>query len=84
MRTQIELAEEMIAASMPTTGARLVLCRCPQWSGEPCSRTATQEDFLCDPCREGCSHLMFATGPEDAMDVVSVEAHAPTPKVTLA
>ncbi len=29
---------------------RLLLCGCV-WEGTPCTRAASQEDLLCDPCR---------------------------------
>lgn len=35
----------------------LITCQCGKRSDKPCSRVATQEDFLCDVCRKGCATL---------------------------
>lgn len=35
-------------------------CACPGGSTKPCCDTATQEDFLCNACREHC----FAVDPQ--------------------
>jgi hypothetical protein len=50
--------------------AALVDCWCdkPSPGGltkEPCTRKATQEDMLCDPCRAGCSQA--SVGPAGAV-----------------
>ena len=31
----------------------VLLCGCVSPLGAPCTRSATQEDLLCDPCRYG-------------------------------
>ncbi len=53
-----------------------MFCECSRWD-EPCTRRMTQEDFLCDKCRRGCSQwtlgykthshelILFAPGNTD-------------------
>lgn len=36
----------------------LIVCQCVR-AARPCAGLATQEDFLCDGCRAGCSVLSF-------------------------
>lgn len=38
----------------------LAICQCRRY-GAACSTTASQEDLLCDVCREGCS--LLSIGP---------------------
>lgn len=33
-------------------------CQCSNWP-EECREKATEEDFLCDTCRDGCARLTF-------------------------
>jgi hypothetical protein len=60
--------------------SRLVDCWCDKPSpggltNEPCSRKATAEDMLCDPCRAGCTQV--GIGPAAGRGpVVVLDAHA--------
>jgi hypothetical protein len=38
-------------------------CQCSRWSASrPCEHRMTQEDLLCDPCRDGCSLITIGDG----------------------
>ncbi len=44
---------------------------------EPCTRPVTQEDMLCDQCREGCSTI--SVGPVDGEWLRRIAVHAERP-----
>ena len=39
-------------------------CQCRRWLRKPCGHAMTQEDLLCDPCRDGCLILAIGDGAE--------------------
>lgn len=39
----------------PMTPADQFQCKCKRWAFPQCSQRATQEDALCDECRDHCS-----------------------------
>ncbi|GAA2990544.1 hypothetical protein GCM10017559_08210 [Streptosporangium longisporum] len=58
----------------------LITCQCSR--GTPaCQRTATQEDFLCDVCRGGCSQIGFGS-PGASFDDIQMTSHWEAPTVT--
>jgi hypothetical protein len=57
-------------------GRPLAPCQCGRWRPAPaCTRTATQEDLLCDPCRRGCSAAGFAPVGTPASQIPMTNAH---------
>jgi len=61
--------------------SRLVTCWCdkPSPGGltkEPCARKATQEDMLCDVCRQGCSQLRVGPVGSNPEDMRVVDDHS--------
>jgi hypothetical protein len=61
--------------------SKLVTCWCdkPSRGGltndEPCTRLATQEDMLCDQCRQGCATIRFGPAGSKPEDMRVVDDH---------
>ena len=61
--------------------AKDLTCRCDKPSrggltAEPCARRMTQEDMLCDQCREGCKQLRVGPVGAKPEDMRVVDDHA--------
>jgi hypothetical protein len=60
---------------------KLIDCQCARRQGA-CTRTATQEDFLCDVCRDGwCGEITY--GP-DWVSQVPLNSHVDIRDVKIA